>query len=153
MRDIDGKFSQNFEREFHVNFLLLEQKRWRKCPSNSCKGSDNEKRLCNTRKCVSQWSSWTSAGTCSKSRLEITKSKVYVKNYNNGSISAKFSDFQIFIKSCSVCPFYSAKPVKFHVFIRASCKVKAQNCLYASREVKSYRFFRASREVNQSKID
>ena len=49
------------------------QKRWRKCPSNSCKGSDNEKRLCNTRKCISQWSSWTSSGTCSKPRLEITK--------------------------------------------------------------------------------
>ena len=49
------------------------QKRLRNCPSNACSGPSIEKRLCNTRKCVTHWTSWTSSGGCSRVKFEIFK--------------------------------------------------------------------------------
>ena len=45
--------------------------RYRDCPSNSCIGESSQTELCNTETCLSQWSSWSQTGECSKTEFQF----------------------------------------------------------------------------------
>ena len=46
----------------------------RDCPSNSCSGEPSQTELCNTQVCLSQWSSWSQTGECSKKEFYFNNS-------------------------------------------------------------------------------